>query len=192
MSNWVQPSNLTPVELLLREQERFEERVSDVVDADALVRVFEPTEEQRSLVKEMATAGNVSIGRICRMIRWPDGEPITASLLMQHFERELLEGRVAADVKVAGALYKAALAGSVQAMIEWLKRGERERNPGAAPPGRPPSSGEGLEGVVLLPGPISSEEWAAIAEAEQEKLARRAASFLSGGVVDNDPPANPA
>lgn len=87
---------------------------------------FAPTEEQRQLVKDLATAG-IPQPQICRMIRWPDGSPISEPTLRAHFRDELDLGLIEANAAVAGALFKQAMAGHVGAQAFWLKTRARWR-----------------------------------------------------------------
>jgi len=80
--------------------------------------VFEPTAEQRRLVKALAAVG-VSQNDIALVVE------IDAKTLRKHFRTELDLGAIEANAKVAQALFKRATeekgAAGVQAAIFWLK-----------------------------------------------------------------------
>lgn len=75
---------------------------------------FEPTAEQRELVKQLAGLGTRHED-IARLIKIDEGT------MRKHFGDELEAGRAEANAKVAHSLFKAALAGVPAAMIFWLK-----------------------------------------------------------------------
>ena len=94
---------------------------------------FNPTDEQRKMVKPMAAVG-IRHEEIARKVgvRSP-------KTLRKHFRSELDEGATEANYNVAHALYKNAIAGNVTAEIYWMKTraGWRERpefEPSAMPP----------------------------------------------------------
>lgn len=82
---------------------------------------FKPTKEQRQMVAMLSGFGIPQEG-ICQLVKDDKGEPIHRETLMKHFRAELDRGVHEANVKVAGALFKAAIdQNNVGAMIFWLK-----------------------------------------------------------------------
>lgn len=81
---------------------------------------FNPSEEQRSLVLKLTGFG-VKQEDICKVITHEDGSPISDRTLRKHFRDELDTGLIDANAKVANALFKSAMQGSVGAQIFWLK-----------------------------------------------------------------------
>lgn len=81
---------------------------------------FEPTAEQRELVKELAGLGtrHEDIARIIK---------IAEDTLRKRFGDELEEGRVEANAKVANALFRSALSGVPSSMFFWMKTRARWR-----------------------------------------------------------------
>jgi len=75
---------------------------------------FEPTPEQRRMVKSLSALG-IRQEEIALIME------ITPPTLRRHFRDELDRGGVEANSQVAQALFKLALAGNVTAMIFWLK-----------------------------------------------------------------------
>lgn len=81
---------------------------------------FEPTAEQRAMVKSLAGLGTPHEG--IRLLVKDGDRPISLPTLTKHFEEELESGRVEANAKVAKSLFNQATAGeNVTAMIFWLK-----------------------------------------------------------------------
>lgn len=79
----------------------------------------------RGLVKTLSGYG-IPEEDICKLVLNPTtGKPIDAKTLRKHFRKELDTGAVAANAKVAGALFKMATGGTgqgaVTAAIFWLK-----------------------------------------------------------------------
>jgi len=69
---------------------------------------------------------------MCVMVTDSRGKPISDRTLRKYFARELAEGSVKANVKVAQALFRQAEKGSVAAIIFWLKtRGGWKESPQA-------------------------------------------------------------
>lgn len=90
---------------------------------------FEPTDEQRSLVRDLATAG-IRQDAICKVVKWPDGQCIDEKTLRKHFADELETGTIEANAAVAGKLYTLAMQGNIAAVIFWLKtRGQWSETP---------------------------------------------------------------
>lgn len=81
---------------------------------------FVPTDEQRELVKDLATAGTPQ-EQIALMVKDAKGSPISHVTLRKHFRPELDEGTIEANAKMAGRLFKEGMSGNVAAMIFWLK-----------------------------------------------------------------------
>ena len=77
---------------------------------------FEPTEDERNLVTQMAMVG-IPQTDIALVIR--DG--IAPKTLRTHFRRELDTAKVKANAKVGGILFKKILAGDTTAAIFWAK-----------------------------------------------------------------------
>lgn len=89
---------------------------------------FQPTEEQRKLVEQLAAFG-VPMDQMVHMIPNKDGKPITVKTLRKHFKVELETGELKANTKVAQSLYKQAMDGNVSAQIFWLKTRARWKEP---------------------------------------------------------------
>ena len=85
--------------------------------------LFDPTDEQRGIVKAFAAYG-VQQDEIAKYIE------IDPKTLRKHFRRELDVGSIEATSKVAQSLYKAAMSGNVGAAIFWMKArgGWREKH----------------------------------------------------------------
>lgn len=82
---------------------------------------FEPTADQRALVKALAGFGTPHEG-IRLLVKGADGKPICIPTLRKYFEEELQTGLHEANAKVAKSLFNQATAGeNVTAMIFWLK-----------------------------------------------------------------------
>lgn len=100
------------------------------------VGAFRPTQEQRDLVEAMAAFG-IPEEDMVTLIRNPKtGKHIAINTLRKHFHGEQARGLAQANVKVAGALFKAAtVQGNVTAQIFWLKAraGYREKVDVTAP-----------------------------------------------------------
>lgn len=84
---------------------------------------FNPTSEQRSMVKAMAAVG-IRHEEIARKVGIH-----SPKTLRKHFRAELDESATEANFNVAHALYKKAIAGDVPAQKFWLnnRAGWRER-----------------------------------------------------------------
>lgn len=134
---------------------------------------FVPTDEQRQFVSQMAIAG-INRTSMTLMIRWADNDdPITIATLEKHFKRELADGVVTANVKVAGSLFKLAMAGNVAAACFWLKARagwrEVERVELTGKDGAPLTQGQ-QHGVLIVPGVMNADEWTAMVVKEQAQL----------------------
>ncbi len=90
--------------------------------ADGRVKAFEPTQEQRRLVQQLAGIGCTE-GELRETIDWhrPDGLPISLPTLRRHFRNELNKGRALAHMKVKKSLFEQIQAGSVASTIFYLK-----------------------------------------------------------------------
>lgn len=81
---------------------------------------FQPTDEQRELVKMAATCG-IPERRICHAIVNPKTDKeITPVTLRKHFRNELDRGLVLADIEAAGNLFKLTKT-NASAAIFWAK-----------------------------------------------------------------------
>lgn len=91
---------------------------------------YAPTAEQRKVVETMIAYGAPQ-SEVCRAMS------IDPKTLRKHFRDELDQAVDRANVKIAETLYKAALDGSVGAMIFWLKARAkwRERHEISGPEG---------------------------------------------------------
>ncbi|KVZ03368.1 hypothetical protein [Burkholderia stagnalis] len=90
---------------------------------------FNATNEQRKLVEQLAAFG-IPQEDMVMLVLDTNGKPISAPTLRKHFRRELTEGLVKANTKVAQALFKKAAGGNVASMIFWLKtRGGWKESP---------------------------------------------------------------
>lgn len=130
---------------------------------------FEPTPEQRHNVETMAGLG-VPHDQIALVIVNPaTGAPINDKTLRAHFGRELADGVVKANTKVAQRLYQVATSerpvpGRVTAAIYWTKArmGWRETQHVEV---------DVKSGVLVAPAGTSPEDWVrAAAQADQGKL----------------------
>ena len=81
---------------------------------------FEPTEDERKMVKELASLGTRQPD-ICRFIKRYD-KPINETTLRKYFAEELALGTLEANARVAATLYKMATSGdSPASTFFWLK-----------------------------------------------------------------------
>ena len=149
---------------------------------------FVPTEEQRQLVSQLAIAG-ISRSQITLMVRWADNDqPISLSTLERKFKRELTEGLINANTKVAGSLYKLALAGNLGAVCFWLKTRagwrEVERVEVTGKDGAPLQGQQ--HGVLIVPGMMDANEWSTMILKEQADLMAQAERHINGEVLENE------
>jgi hypothetical protein len=136
---------------------------------------YQPTEEQRKLVKNLAIAGAI-IESIRRRIVWPgNGKPVSLGTLYKHFRKELSEGHDEMMVNVSGALYnEGVVKRNVTALIFLAKtRGgpaysERQHIEMTGKDGAPLQTNSG---VLVVPGPLDSADWEAFARKQQADLA---------------------
>ncbi|MDN7442245.1 hypothetical protein QZM64_24095 [Burkholderia cepacia] len=90
---------------------------------------FISTAAQRALVEQLAAFG-IPQEDMVMLVLDANGKPISVPTLRKHFRRELTEGLVKANTKVAQALFKKAAGGNVASMIFWLKtRGGWKESP---------------------------------------------------------------
>ncbi|AOJ86716.1 hypothetical protein WS87_08545 [Burkholderia sp. MSMB0856] len=90
---------------------------------------FNSTAAQRALVEQLAAFG-IPQEDMVMLVLDAKGKPISVPTLRKHFRRELTEGLVKANTKVAQALFKKAAGGNVASMIFWLKtRGGWKESP---------------------------------------------------------------
>lgn len=87
---------------------------------------FEPTPEQRQMVKQLSAFG-IPQSSICKMIVRDRNQPISDETLRKYFADELELGTQEANAKVAGQLFKAAMDGNLGAICFWLKTRARWR-----------------------------------------------------------------
>lgn len=95
---------------------------------------FQPTEDQRRLVRSLAAYGNTQ-EQIASVIG------VSSRTLRKHFRLELDRAAVEVNSQVAQVLFKKAIAGDTTAAIFWLKcragwreRGTAEPGPALSPP----------------------------------------------------------
>ena len=77
---------------------------------------FEPTEDERKLVKQMCAVG-IPQDSIAMVVR--DG--IDVKTLRKHFRRELDTAKIEANAKIGGTLFNRAINGDTTAAIFWAK-----------------------------------------------------------------------
>lgn len=81
---------------------------------------FQPNDEDRALVEQLAAFG-VPIQSMTLFIKDKNGKPISERTIRKYFTKELDQGELKANVKVAQTLFKKALSGDTTSMIFWLK-----------------------------------------------------------------------
>jgi hypothetical protein len=81
---------------------------------------FQPTEEDRALVEQLAAFG-IPVESMTLFIKDKNGKSINEKTLRKHFVKELDQGELKANVKVAQTLFKKAISGDTTSMIFWLK-----------------------------------------------------------------------
>ncbi|CAE6861763.1 hypothetical protein R75461_08022 [Paraburkholderia nemoris] len=81
---------------------------------------FEPTDEQRKLVGQLAAFG-IPQPDMCALVLDGRGKAISDRTLRKYFARELAQGGVRANSRVAQSLLKKATGGDTIAAIFWLK-----------------------------------------------------------------------
>ena len=81
---------------------------------------FEPTGDQRRIVEQLAGLG-VPQPDMCALVLDARGKPICDRTLRKYFARELAQGEVSANSRVAQSLLRKATGGDTIAAIFWLK-----------------------------------------------------------------------
>ena len=81
---------------------------------------FQPTDEDRALVEQLAAFG-IPVESMTLFVKTKEGKPISERTLRKHFVKELDQGELKANVKVAQTLFKKAISGDTTSMIFWLK-----------------------------------------------------------------------
>ncbi len=81
---------------------------------------FQPTDEDRALVEQLAAFG-IPVTSMTLFVKDKAGKPISERTLRKHFAKELDQGELKANVKVAQTLFKKAISGDTTSMIFWLK-----------------------------------------------------------------------
>jgi hypothetical protein len=125
---------------------------------------FEPTDDQRDLVKRMVLAG-VQRDIIAKCVINPNTErPVTQKTLKKHFAEELERGDAQANSEVAAALFRAATGktsgAQVTAAIFWTKTkmGWRETS-------RVEIEGDiNARAAIEVPGQMTPENWQEVAD----------------------------
>ena len=87
---------------------------------DAGREAFSPTDDQRELVEQLASFGHRQ-SEIVLFVKKKNGSSISEPTLLKYFEKELSEGKIKANVRIAQTLYKKAIGGDTTSMIFWLK-----------------------------------------------------------------------
>ena len=102
-----------------------------------------PTADTRKMVTELSALG-LRNEDICAMIK------TSIPTLLKHYEKEIREGRIKANAKIAQTLYKKAIDGDTACLIFWAKTrlGWRED----------PSFGLQFQFVNVLPPPLPKED----------------------------------
>lgn len=141
--------------------------------------VFEPTEEQRALARQMAAAG-FTIPQIQLMIRRPNGRPVVYNTLMAALGRDIIEAKIQADLQIRGATFKSALAGNVAAQKLWEER--MSVNPVVTQrvevTGKDGEPLQQASGVLMVPA--TPDQWEELVRQQQEQLAKDTAQKLHG------------
>lgn len=81
---------------------------------------FQPTDEDRALVEQLAAFG-IPVESMTLFVKDKAGKSISEKTLRKHFAKELDQGELKANVKVAQTLFKKAISGDTTSMIFWLK-----------------------------------------------------------------------
>lgn len=87
---------------------------------------FHPSDEDRALVEQLAAFG-IPVQSMTLFIKDKGGNPISERTLRKYFAKELDQGELKANVKVAQTLFKKAISGDTTSMIFWLKTRARWR-----------------------------------------------------------------
>jgi hypothetical protein len=137
---------------------------SDQKKKSVLQKPFEPTVEQRSNVKTLASIGMRQEEIVLVVINPQTGRPIDEKTLREHFRQELAQGPVIANAQVGQALLQKAIGDghqSVAAAIWWTKcrMGWADRVSIEL---------ESKSGVLVPPAAMTPEQWIAMAAAANE------------------------
>lgn len=81
---------------------------------------FQPTDKDRALVEHLAAFG-IPVESMTLFVKDKAGKSISEKTLRKHFAKELDQGELKANVKVAQTLFKKAISGDTTSMIFWLK-----------------------------------------------------------------------
>ena len=81
---------------------------------------FQPTDEDRALVEQLAAFG-IPVESMTLFVKDKAGKSISEKTLRKHFAKELDQGEMKANFKVAQTLFKKAISGDTTSMIFWLK-----------------------------------------------------------------------
>ena len=81
---------------------------------------FQPTDEDRALVDKLAAFG-IPVESMTLFVKDKAGKSISEKTLRKHFAKELDQGELKANLKVAQTLFKKAISGDTTSMIFWLK-----------------------------------------------------------------------
>ena len=81
---------------------------------------FQPTDEDRALIEQLAAFG-IPVESMTLFVKDKAGKSISEKTLRKHFAKELDQGELKANVKVAQTLFKKAISGDTTSMIFWLK-----------------------------------------------------------------------
>ena len=81
---------------------------------------FQPTDKDRALVEQLAAFG-IPVTSMTLFVKDKAGKSISEKTLRKHFAKELDQGELKANVKVAQTLFKKAISGDTTSMIFWLK-----------------------------------------------------------------------
>ena len=81
---------------------------------------FQPTDEDRALVEQLAAFG-IPVESMTLFVKDKAGKSISEKTLRKHFDKELDQGELKANMKVAQTLFKKAISGDTTSMIFWLK-----------------------------------------------------------------------
>ncbi len=87
---------------------------------------FQPTDEDRALVEQLAAFG-IPVASMTLFVKDKAGNQICERTMRKHFAKELDQGELKANVKVAQTLFKKAISGDTTSMIFWLKTRARWR-----------------------------------------------------------------
>ena len=113
---------------------QFIDKVLDGTAPDGTV--FNPTDEQRDLVRRYAAAG-ISQEKIAFLIQWPDGASITVETLQRAFKRELGEGIIHGEYMLSTGLDTMTASGNATAAMFKLRCKHGWKEPESAPPAPP-------------------------------------------------------